>query len=506
MSDHAPRRRGLILAGGGLKVAFEAGVLQVWLDELEDERLRTFDLADGASGGVFNLAMWCHGMSGTEIADAWRRTNPLSWFALNPRPWQAFSSLDRFADKVLHGVWGIDRDWRRVRELDRDANFNVYNFTDQQLEQRRPHEMNDQWLLACVSLPFWFPPQKIDGKLYIDSVYSTDANLVSAMEGGADELWVVWTMNSDGAWGAGPVNQYFATIEAAANGRLNELKRRIDASNELVATERAGEFGRPIELKILQAEVPMNYIFSFNPDTLHEAVELGVQRARAWCDEQGFARRQPPVPAPAPTRLVFRETMAGPLTFEADGAPASSEQLTARLEIEADDVGRFLTDPHHEASISGTIESDAFGGNVPVDQGTFNLFTYGDNPWERTMRYRIEFRDPAGHPLLLEGEKYVPGGPGFQPWRDTTTMHTRIRAQGEDGDAPALATGALRITPLAFLRQLTTFRAQGRGPLGDAGLVLRFFVFFVGVCLRVYLGGRPLPARPRAPRSDDSQT
>jgi predicted acylesterase/phospholipase RssA len=506
MTDGAPRRRGLILAGGGLKVAFEAGVLQVWLDELEDEQLRTFHLADGASGGVFNLAMWCQGMSGTEIADAWRRTSPLSWFALNPRPWQAFSSLDRFTDKVLHGVWGIDRDWHRVRELDRDATFNVYNFTDHTLDQKRPREMNDQWLLACVSLPFWFPPQKIDGKLYIDSVYSTDANLVSAMERGADELWVVWTVNTDGEWGAGPANQYFATIEAAANGRLNELKRRIEASNELLAAERQGEFGRPIDLKILQAEVPMNYIFSFNPDTLHEAVELGVQRAREWCDHNGFALTKPSEPEPERTRLVFRETMAGPLTFEADGTPASSAHVTARLAIEVDDVGRFLTDPHHEASISGTIESDAFGGKRPVDNGTFNLFTYGENPWERTMRYRVGFSDPAGHPLVLEGEKYVPGGPTFQPWRDTTTMYTRIHYRHEDGEAREVAAGEIRITPLAFLRQLTTFRARGRGPLGDVGLVLRFFVFFVGVCLRVYLGGRPLPAKPRAPRSDDSQT
>ena len=506
MTADAPRRRGLILAGGGLKVAFEAGVLQVWLDELEDERMRTFDLADGASGGVFNLAMWCQGMSGTEIADAWRRTNPLSWFALNPRPWQAFSSLDRFADKVLHGVWGIDKDWHRVRELDRDATFNVFNFSRHQLEQRRPREMNDQWLLACVSLPFWFPPQKIDGQLYIDSVYSTDANLQGAMDRDADELWVVWTVNTDGVWGAGPANQYFATIEAAANGRLNELERRIAVSNEMLATERVGEFGRPIELKILQAEVPLNYIFSFNPDTLHEAVELGVQHARVWCDEHKLARKQPAAREPERTRIVFRERMTGPMTFEADGAPASSAHVTARLEIEADDVGRFLTDPHHEASISGTIESDAFGGKVPVDDGTFNLFRYDANPWERTMRYRVEFRDPAGHPLVLEGEKYVPGGPRFQPWRDTTTMYARVYQQGKDGDAPALATGALRITPLGFLRQLTTFRARGRGPLGDLGLVLRFFVFFAGVCLRVYLGGRPLPAKPRAPRSDDSQT
>src|SRR5215475_7913919 len=66
-------KRSLILAGGGVKVAFQAGVLQVWLDEAG----LTFDHADGASGGTFNLAMYCQGMTGTEIADAWRRTDPM---------------------------------------------------------------------------------------------------------------------------------------------------------------------------------------------------------------------------------------------------------------------------------------------------------------------------------------------------------------------------------------------------------------------------------------------
>ena len=93
MSQPRETKRALVLAGGGLKVAFQAGVLQVWLDEAED---LDFDLADAASGGVFNLAMWCQGMSGTEIADAWRRTNPLSWLKFTARPWRGISSLDRF--------------------------------------------------------------------------------------------------------------------------------------------------------------------------------------------------------------------------------------------------------------------------------------------------------------------------------------------------------------------------------------------------------------------------
>ena len=74
-------KRSLVLAGGGLKVAYQAGVLQVWLDEAGI----TFDHADGASGGVFNLAMYCQGMTGREIANNWRNFPVLSSISVNWR-------------------------------------------------------------------------------------------------------------------------------------------------------------------------------------------------------------------------------------------------------------------------------------------------------------------------------------------------------------------------------------------------------------------------------------
>ena len=73
--------RALILAGGGLKVAFQAGVLQVWLDEAK----LTFSHADGRSGGTFNLAMYCQHMSGRQIADNWRNLRPLKGVSPNWR-------------------------------------------------------------------------------------------------------------------------------------------------------------------------------------------------------------------------------------------------------------------------------------------------------------------------------------------------------------------------------------------------------------------------------------
>src|ERR1017187_5848660 len=86
-------KRSLILAGVGVKVAFQAGVLQVWLDEAG----LTFDHADGASGGAFNLAMYCQGMTGTQIADNWRNVPPLLYADLN---WEEYTKFF-YAESLL---------------------------------------------------------------------------------------------------------------------------------------------------------------------------------------------------------------------------------------------------------------------------------------------------------------------------------------------------------------------------------------------------------------------
>jgi len=494
-------RRALILAGGGLKVAFQAGVLQVWLDELDYE----FHLADASSGGVFNLAMLCQGMTGTEIADAWRRTNPLSWFSLTPRPWRSVSSLERFRRNVLP-VWGID--WPRIRRSELDATFNVYNFTRQRREEITPRDMDADWLLAAVSLPQWFPPAVIGGDVYIDAVYSTDANLESAVRRGANELWIVWTVSTGGTWRHGFVNQYFQTIEAAADGRLHDA---LDWIDELNRTRPADD---QIVVRILRREVPLHYLFVFSADTLREAVEYGVATARDWCREHGLELR-PPRPEPDDdTRLRFTETLRGRVAL-GDEEPAraavaagggGASELTARLTIQVDGVRRFLADPRHEAAVTGTIEGELVGGRCPVEKGTFNQLVYGDDPAYRRMLYRVAFRDHWGRRLLLEGEKRVPAEHAFHPWRDTTTLLVRLSRLTDDGAAEVAAAGTLRLTLPGLLRQLTTLRARARSRIGGAGLVLRYLAFFVGVCARVYLRGWPLRPSEDAPASDRSRT
>ena len=74
---------------------------------------------------------------------------------------------------------------------------------------------------------------------------------------------------------------------------------RIEQNNAAIAAGNAGEFGRTITLKLLQAEVPVHYLFNLSRDRMAEAVNLGVEMARAWCRAQGITSR-PPVTPPAP--------------------------------------------------------------------------------------------------------------------------------------------------------------------------------------------------------------
>src|SRR5437899_6813350 len=241
MPETMSPKRALILAGGGMKVAWQAGVLQVWLDEA---RLN-FDIFDGASGGVFQLAMLCQGQSGTQIADNWRNIHPdaaagFNWNEL-PKLMYAESlfTLDSFKKNVFAG-WGLD--WDKIRASKLNASFNVFNFSEQRLEVIDPAQMTEDLLGACVSLPMWFPPVIVDGKRYIDAVYATDANLEEAIRRGADELWVIWTVSQLAVWEPGFIVTYFQIIDADATARYNAVLDGIKDSNDTLPTAAQGVF------------------------------------------------------------------------------------------------------------------------------------------------------------------------------------------------------------------------------------------------------------------------
>lgn len=510
MGNGDGKKRSLILAGGGIKVCFQAGVLQVWLDEAG----LTFDHVDGASGGVFNLAMMCQGMSGLEIADNWRNMNPRAGISLNiselPKLAYAESmfTLDNYREKVFPG-WGLDFD--KIAASDLNATFNVFNFSRKELEVIEPKDMSQDMLCACVSLPMWFPPVRMNGQTYIDAVYMTDANIGEAIKRGADELWIIWTVSEKDEWNPGFVANYFQIIETAADGHYKVWLKRVRENNAAIAAGGQGEFGRHIEIKELKADVALHYLIDLSQDRLTETVNLGVERAREWCKENGIPLNETAGDFPtdiheAQTKISFTEEMKGYFTRgEMDYNKGFNDgrdngtNIMFHLTITIDGVNRFVTDPDHDTTnVVGYIDCDELGGRLPVEQGLFNLFIDDADPSIKRMFYRLFFTDGNGEKMTLSGHKNIKDDDGFDLWHDTTTLFTRIlrghvgvdeeRALEENGqlEAAVVGSGIIVIPFFSFLKQLTTFRAEGPTFSDRAAAMARFGRLFMGKLWDVY--------------------
>ena len=224
--------------------------------------------------------------------------------------------------------------------------------------------------------------------------------------------------------------------------------------------------------------------------------------------------RQPASAAGQPAGISWRETFTGRLVFGQEDfnqamRPAHGEPVTAGLTVVIGDLARFLAaqadggirDPEAlpAAVTEGYIRCDAFPGELRVRTGSFEAFvptaqTEPRDALHLRMRYHLALDGPGGRAYLLEGFKLVENDPGYDSWSDTTTLFFRIR----DGAEP-VATGVLQISPLAFMRQLTTFRATGPTLSARLHALARYQVYFAASLVRTYAGPPVSGSRPSFP-------
>src|ERR1700722_9245126 len=133
-NDSPAGRRSLILAGGGMRVAYQAGVM-VALDEAGLK----FHHVDGTSGGTMNLSMVLSGLPVAEICERWRTLDarrfaaplPASQYLRSPH-WPGLGGASGLRD---HGFphLGIDPTAIRAAEGVRGT-YNVANFATKSAE------------------------------------------------------------------------------------------------------------------------------------------------------------------------------------------------------------------------------------------------------------------------------------------------------------------------------------------------------------------------------------
>lgn len=152
--------RALILAGGGMRVAYQSGVMKA----MEEEGL-VFCHTDGASGGIFNAAMLASGYPVENIMEKWKTLNFnhfTSFIKLKEyfRPWnlRALGDADGIRDKVLPH-FGVNAE--NINKLNLPVTFSVCNFTKKKVEAIPTDQVEENHLLAGVSLPILMPALKV---------------------------------------------------------------------------------------------------------------------------------------------------------------------------------------------------------------------------------------------------------------------------------------------------------------------------------------------------------
>lgn len=492
-------RRALILAGGGMRVVYQAGVIRALF-----ESGLCFAHADGTSGGIINLAMLFSGLSPVEMCDRWRTLHVPDFVQFLPfeKYLHAYDLLALgTADGVRNSVFphlGIDVPAINAAE-GMLGTFNVCNFTRKTSEVITHEAIDLDLLVAGISLPIFLPPVPKNGNLYLDAVWIKDANLIEAVRRGAEELWVVWCIGNTGAYKTGIFNQYVHMIELSANGKLIEELAYIAELNDRIARGEAA-YGqtRPITLHVIKPLSPLPldpdlYSGRIDPATL---IDMGYADATRYLAEMSDAGLsfQPEVTQmhEDPTGIAFHEIMQGPFAFGetdphagAEAGKTAGTTLSIACSITIHDLDRFMSDPGHHGGITGHVSCAALAENMPAQSGVFQLFSPADNPTDRLMVYELAFAHD-GQDYYLAGRKHVRHDPVYDLWRDTTTLYTTLH-RGRDQSGPVVGAGILTIDVGRLIKMVESIQVIDAHSTADrARALLQFGRFFLGALWTTY--------------------
>jgi predicted acylesterase/phospholipase RssA len=276
-------KRSLILAGGGARLSYQAGVINA----LEEEGLN-FNHFDGTSGGIFNTAMICSHVSAKDMAMHWRKVNVMNFSSL--LPFKSYFSKNTFsalgdADGIINKIFpalGID-----IKKMNAntsiDATFNVCNFSKKTIEVLSSQNVTLKHLVAGMSLPIFMPAIKINEDWYTDAVWIKDANINEAIKRNPNEIWLVWAIGNSHEFFNGSFNQYVHMIEISANGGLLLELEQLEMLNSKKENEK-------IILHVIKPEfpLPLDSDLMFYKINVDELINRGYADAKYYLQNKSI--------------------------------------------------------------------------------------------------------------------------------------------------------------------------------------------------------------------------
>ncbi|PJZ75926.1 alpha/beta hydrolase [Leptospira neocaledonica] len=217
-----------------------------------------------------------------------------------------------------------------------------------------------------------------------------------------------------------------------------------------------------------------------------------------------------------PVSLEFTEemkgfvSMPGSFNYQDDYAAGkkAGNYLMFHLTIRVTDTQFFVYDPNETGEAIGWVECQPLGGRFEVEKGVFNCFVDYGKPSanEKHMKYRLFLKNKAGKKITLNGFKKVVDDGILNIWRDTSTLYTTVYEgyveEKAEPKAKVLAKGILHILEKDFIKQMTTFKSNGRTFSERKDALFRFGELFMGNLWEIY-GAQFRKAEPELWRERD---
>jgi hypothetical protein len=129
-----------------------------------------------------------------------------------------------------------------------------------------------------------------DGTLYVDAMLLKDANVAEAVRRGADELWIIWTVEEQSEWRGGFWNHFGHIFEICAVGNLYRDLDEVEEINLSVASGTAPAGKRHITVHLLKPDhrLPVDYLFFTSKKQMAPVIEAGRTQARRYLAEKGY--------------------------------------------------------------------------------------------------------------------------------------------------------------------------------------------------------------------------
>ena len=484
-----PNQRALVLPGGGMRVAYQAGAIQA----LHEAGLR-FSYADGTSGGTMNLAALLSGVAPAELSARWRQLDPMAFISLRPlgdyvrfARLTALGSLDGLQQRVFPHL-GIDIE-RINAATTIDATFNVCKFDDKTVAVVAHRDLELPLLLAGVSLPWLTPAVEYRGSFWTDAVWIKDSHALEAVKRGANEVWIIWCIGNTPQYLPGLLNQYVHMIEMSAAGALNDELATIAGLNAAIERgERPYGHERPIIVHVVKPKYPI----PLDPHYLAGKVTGGALVDQGFADASSYlrSRRRRGIPVTVDATKMrspgagvsFRESMRGHVAFgEHDPEVAKRSNSAVPIAINATinirDIDTFVDESGHRGELAAHLYCPRLGGILPATHTRFQLFSPTADLSRTEMVYEMGFSHD-GRRYYFSGRKSVVRGTPLRMWRDTTTLFVRIH-RGGDRRGRVVATGILRLGAFDLLALAATLHSRDvAGPWGRMATLAKFARFF----------------------------